>query len=42
MMITRTGRVVPGHYLEQRANKKLAQAVLFDGKKILRGKYAAA
>lgn len=42
MMITRTGRIVPGHYLEQRANKKLAQAVLFDGKKILRGKYAAA
>ncbi len=42
MMITRTGRVVPGHYLEQRANKRLTQAVLFDGKKILRGKYAAA
>lgn len=42
MMITRTGRIVPGHYLEQRANQKLAQAVLFDGKKILRGKYAAA
>ena len=42
MMITRTGRVVPGHYLEQRANKKLAQAVLFDGKQILRGKYVAA
>ncbi len=42
MMITRTGKVVPGHYLEQKANQKLAQAVLFDGKKILRGKYAAA
>ncbi len=42
MMITRTGKIVPGHYLEQRANKKLGQAVLFDGKKILRGKYAAA
>jgi hypothetical protein len=42
MMITKTGRVVPGHYLEQKANKRLAQAILFDGKKILRGKYAAA
>ncbi len=42
MMITRAGRVVPGHYLEQKANKKLAEAVLFDGKNILRGKYAAA
>lgn len=42
MMITRTGRVVPGHYLEQRANKKLGETVLFDGKRILRGKYAAA
>ncbi len=42
MMITRTGKVVPGHYLEQRASKRLKQAVLFDGKRILRGKYAAA
>lgn len=42
MMITSTGRIVPGHYLEQRANAKLKQAVLFDGKKILLGKYAAA
>lgn len=42
MMITRTGKIIPGHYLEQKANKKLGQAVLFDGKKILRGKYAAA
>lgn len=42
MLITKTGRIVPGHYLEQKANQKLAQAILFDGKKILRGKYAAA
>lgn len=42
MMITKTGKLVPGHYLEQKANQKLAQAVLFDGKKIIRGKYAAA
>ncbi len=42
MMITRAGRIVPGHYLEQKANQKLGEAILFDGKKILRGKYAAA
>lgn len=42
VMITSTGRLVPGHYLEQRASKKLGQSVVFDGKKILRGKYAAA
>lgn len=42
VMITRTGRIVPGHYLEQKTNKKLGTSVLFDGKKILRGKYAAA
>lgn len=42
MMITPTGKVVPGHYVQQAANKKLGQAVLFDGKKVLRGRYAAA
>ncbi len=42
VMITRTGKVVPGHYVQQTANKKLAESVLFDGKGLLRGKYAAA
>lgn len=42
MLITRTGKIVPGRYIQQTANQKLAESVLFDGKQILRGKYAAA
>ncbi len=42
VMITRNGKIVPGHYVQQSANLKLAESMLFDGKQVLRGKYAAA
>lgn len=42
LMITHTGRIVPGHYIANAANKKLTQQAIFDGKQLHRGMYEAA
>lgn len=42
LMITHTGRIVPGHYITNAANKKLGQQAVFDGKQLHRGPYQAA
>jgi hypothetical protein len=42
LMITHTGRIVPGHYIANAANKKLGQQAIYNGKQLQRGPYEAA
>lgn len=42
LMITHTGRIVPGHYIANAANKKLGQQAVYNGKQLQRGPYEAA
>lgn len=42
LMITHTGRIVPGHYIANAAKKKLGQQAVFDGRQLHRGPYEAA
>lgn len=41
LLITSTGRVVPGHYIAAKAGAKVARASLYDGKRLTHGNFSA-